>query len=303
MSDFFSSKDSTPSVSVAADPYKSVRDPLVNWLSQNIGQGKTYQGELVAPQTGAEKQSSDSLQQYANRTPSTTYMSGENTINQKLNGNYDPSTSPYYQAIKATSAQNLADTNRQIENASAGGGQYWGGARLQEQQRASTDNANNLNTVLGGLQQQNEQQKTALTPYALQAGQTDMNAPLATTAALQQYGALPRAIQQALDQANYQNWQSANIQQPLAIGQLAAGVQQPPMYTQNQYQPSPFSSMMSGPLGQAALSAVSSGAGNLFSPQVSAMSPQAFGGQYPGASTFNGPNTSFMNGPISLSGF
>lgn len=304
MSDFFKSKESTPSVSAIADPYGAVRTPLVNWLGANIGQGKSYTGEMVAPATGQEQQSLTSLDQYANRQPSTTYNSGENTINQKLNGNYDPASSPYYQAIKAQAGQNLADTNRQIENQTAGGGQYWAGARAQEQQRASTDQANSLNNTLGQLQQQNEQQKVALTPYALQAGQQDMNAPLQTAAALQQYGALPRAIQQALDQANYQNWQSANIQQPLAIGQLAAGVQQAPLYGQNSYSPSPFSQLMSGPLGQALGSTIPGMAANVFGGgQPGAMSPQAFGGTYPGASSYNAPNSSFMNGPLSLSGF
>lgn len=300
MSDLFSSKENTPSVTAVADPYQQVRQPLVNWLSQNIGQGKSYDGQLVAPATSQENQSLSALDSYANRQPSSTYTSGENAINQKLNGNYDPATSPYYQAIKAQSAQNLADTQRSIENQTAGGGQYYSGARTQNQQRATTDNANNLNTTLGALQQQNEQQKAQMAPLALQAGQNDMNAPLQTAAALQQYGSLPRAIQQALDQANYQNWQSANIQQPLAIGQLAAGVQQPPVYAQNSYSPSPFSSLVSGPLGQAGLGAVSSGISNLFAPNYLPQQTQAFGG---GTSQYQTPSTSFMNGPLSLSGF
>lgn len=298
MSDFFSSQQQTPSVSAVADPYASVRQPLTNWLSQNIGQGKSYQDQLVAPATAQENQSLDTLNQYANRTPAKTYQSGEDTINQKLNGNYDPSSSPYYQAIKAQASQNLADTNRQIENQTAGGGQYWGGARAQEQQRASTDQANSLNSTLGQLQLQNEQQKTQLTPYALQAGQNDMNAPLQTTAALQQYGSLPRAIQQALDQANYQNWQSANIQQPLSIGQLAAQVQQPPLYAQNSYTASPFSQVASS-LGPA-ISASGQMLSSVFGPQAGSMA--SYGGT-PGVTPYNMPSSSFMNGPLSLSGF
>lgn len=299
--DMFKSKESTPSVKAIADPYAAVRQPLVDWLGQNIGQGKTYTGELVAPATAQEQKSTQALDAYADRQPSETYKSGENAINEKLNGNFDPSSSPYYQAIKAQSAQNLADTQRDIENKTAGGGQYWAGARAQVQGRAATDNANNLNATLGQLQQQNEAQKAQMAPLALQAGQNDMNAPLQTAAALQQYGSLPRAIQQALDQANYANWQSANIQQPLSIAQIAAGVQQAPMYGQTTYNPSPFSQIMSGPLGQQIIGgvggAINSGAQNLFSPTFSA-APLQPANNYTMSSFMNS-----QNAPLSLNGF
>lgn len=293
MSDFFSSSQQAPAgVTTLVDPYGPLRTNLVNTLNSQVGQpGQSYSGELAAPLDQAQQQSGTALQQYANRTNSPTYNSGENQINKTINGNYDPSTSPYYQAIKAQAGQNMQTQNRQIDNQTAGGGQYWGGARAQVQQQASTANNNNLNATLGQLQQQNTQNQVALTPYALQAGENDMNAPLQTTAALQQYGALPQAYQQALDTANYQNWQSANIQQPLAYEQLAAQVQQAPLYGQNSYQPSPFSQLVgaSSPLLSAASSAFAPSTPNNqlnFSNNTAPYSP-----------------SSFMNGPVSLSGY
>lgn len=293
MSSFFSSQENTPSVSTVADPYAQVRNPLVSWLGQSVGQpGPSYSGQMVAPTTDAQNQSADTLQQYANRTNSPTYNSGESEINNTINGNYDPSTSPYYQAIKAQSAQNLTNTNKQIENQTAGGGQYYSGARVQAQGQAATSEANNLNSTLGALQQQNTALKAQLTPYALQAGTQDTNAPLATTAALQQYGGLQQAYQQALDTANYQNWQSSNIQYPLSIAQIAAGVQQPPVYGQNSYSASPFSQIANGPLGSIAATQIA----GAFSPS---QAPQT---SYSNNTAPYSPQ-SFLNGPVSLSGY
>lgn len=302
MSDFFSSSDQAPApVTTLADPYGAVRNPLVNTLGSQIGKpGQSYSGELVAPTDSQQNQSLTALGQYANRAPSPTYQSGENQINKTINGNYDPSTSPYYQAIKAQSAQNMQATNRQIDNQTAGGGQYWGGQRGQEQQQAATSNNNNLNSTLAGLQQQNTQNQVALTPYALQAGQNDMNAPLQTAAALQQYGALPQAYQQALDTANYQNWQSANIQQPLAIEQLAAQVQQAPLYGQDSYQASPFSQIVNSPLSGPALQSIGNFTNSMSGQPLTAAQSQQL--QYTnGYSPYS--SSSFMSGPVSLSGY
>lgn len=243
---FFKSSKSSPEVSVVADPYKKVRESLVDWLGGQVGKpGKTYPGELVAPMSEPEQKSQAYLEQYASGTPSTTRQLGKQEIESTLSGEYDPSKSPYYQAVKAEMARNLEDTQKSIADMAAGGGRYWTGARLGEQREAQTDYLSSLNTFLGQLAESERDKKLQVLPQALQYATEEEQEPLRKTAALQEFGALPRTIQQAIDQALYNEYLRTEQDYPLAIAQLAAGVQQAPLYGQVGYSPSMFSQLAS----------------------------------------------------------
>lgn len=141
-------------VNVAADPYGEVRNKLNSWLTSNIGQaGKKYTGEMVAPMSEQEKQSLAKLGDYSsyNLANDTTFQNAKNEINKTLTNQYDPTTSPYYQAVKAEAARNLDTTNKGIASQAAGGGRYFSGARMKQQQEAGTSVTNALNTMLGQM--------------------------------------------------------------------------------------------------------------------------------------------------------
>src|SRR3990167_3451137 len=151
LSDFF--MGGKPSYSVAVDPYKSTRESLTKWLDSQIGQNApAYGGEKVAPLSPYENQSFDFLRQYGDSGYGSTFQGAKNEINKTLSGGYDPSSSPYYQAVKAGADRNLAETQKNIaSNAAGGGGRYWTGARLKEQDNAATDTNIGLNQMLGGM--------------------------------------------------------------------------------------------------------------------------------------------------------
>lgn len=223
-------------VKTVADPYGSLRQPYIDWLQGQIGKsGPTYGGEITAPITSQETDSLGKVNDFANSdiTQNKTYKSANDFTNSFLNDNFDPSTSPYYQAIKATANTNLQDTNNQIASDAAGGGRYWTGARLKQQGRASTAVNENLNTTLAQLQQQNTQQKLGLIPQALTMANTEQQQPLQQAAAEQTFGALPRNLQQNTDNALLNQFYQSQYQYPLNIAQIIAGVQQPPVYQQN----------------------------------------------------------------------
>ncbi len=262
MGNFFSGdKNKGSGVSVAADPYGQVRAPLINYLSAGLSPSTAaqnqnfpqYQGQMVAPLSTAQNQSQKNLMQYANSSlnDNSTFQAGKSAINQMLNTTTDPSTSPYYQAIKAEANRNLGLTQQSVDNASAGGGRFWTGGRVQQQQQASSAAENSLNATLGNLALNEQQLKANILPTAQSYAATEQNYPLAQTAALQTYGALPQQYQQALDTALYNEWQAANYTRPDTTAQIAAAVQQPPLYQQNTSTPSPFS-QVAGPLGTAA---------------------------------------------------
>ncbi len=227
-------------IQVAADPYKEVREKLNEWLtgSQGIGQtGPQYPGERTAPMSGYEQQSLDFLKQYGQGGFSQPTQQAAGEISKTLTGQYDPSSSPYYQAMKAASARNLEETQRNIGSAAAGGGRYWGGARLGAQGEAATERNLGMDALLGQLAETERQRRIDILPQAMQMGQYMQEDPLRKATNMQALGALPRNISQAANDAAYQQWMQEQYQYPMDIGQLAAGIQQPPLYAQESKQP------------------------------------------------------------------
>ena len=250
MSKVFGGKEEKGGVDVVADPYQEVREPLIKWLKGTIGKSApAYGGQLVAPMSEQEEKSLGFLDQYAERQPSSTFSSGKKHIEDTLGGKYyDPTKSPYYQAVKAEAAQLKKEGLEDIAGEAASGGRYWTGARLGEQGEFVGDVTRGLQTTLGqfaeNLQEAERNRQMQAVPLAYQYGQYEEEAPLRTTAALQEFGSLPRLIQQALDDALYQEFVGAEREWPLAIGQLAAGIQQAPLYQEKGYSQSPFTGFL-----------------------------------------------------------
>lgn len=237
-------------VEIVADPYKQVREKFLNWLTPEIGQpGQTYPGQLVAPLSSQENQSFDFLRQYGEGgiTASQPFQQGKAEISKTLSGDYNPATSPYYQAVKAQASFNLADTQKQISNQAAGGGRYWAGARLKSQQEAASASDRGLNLVMGDLANKERDRMTSVIPQAFQYGQAEAQQPLQQAQAYQSLGALPRAVEQMLDTSNYQEWLRSQVDYPMDILNLAYGTQQPPLYQQDAPEkPSLWSDFLSG---------------------------------------------------------
>jgi hypothetical protein len=243
----FKSKKETPEVAVVADPYRDVREKLNAWLTGSTGIGQPteqYKKELVAPMSKQEEGSLDWLEEYTKAGPSATRTAATAEIGKVLGGQYDPTTSPYYQAVKAEAARNLEKSMADIKDASAAQGRYTTGARISEQAESAKDIALGLNTVLGQLADQERQRMISVLPYASEFATAEEQAPLQKATALQSLGALPRVTQQAYDEAVYNEWLRSTQEWPLNIGQLSAGVQQAPLYGQTGYSPSMFSQLL-----------------------------------------------------------
>jgi hypothetical protein len=244
---FKSKEKSSPGVTAAADPYGDVREGLNKYLSDNIGKtGTPYTGETVAPMSSQEEESMKSLDAYKNRTASDSTKAARTMAVNTLEGDYDPTKSAAYQAVKAEAMRSLGQQQDAIKDASAGGGRYYTGARLQQQREAGTDVVNRLSTIMGEGAEAERNRQVSMVPVAAALGESEELDPLKTTEALQTYGSLPRVIQQAQDEADLQEFLRTNYDFPMSIAQIAAGVQQAPLYTQNYMKPSLFSSIMQG---------------------------------------------------------
>lgn len=239
MSGLFKSKKQEPEFSTVYDPFSDVRKASGDWLKGQIGQtAKPYTGQLVAPMSGEESKSFDFLRKFTDSpAPESLNMANEE-LRKTMQGEYDPTTSPYYQAVKAESSRNLQSTLADIESDAAGGGRYWSGARLGEQREARTDVGNALNTLLGGMAETERGRRFEAIPLAMQLGQYEQGLPLQQATALQSLGSLPRELSQAGNEAAYSEWLRQN-EYPLQIAQLASPyATQQPVMAQTGYAPS-----------------------------------------------------------------
>jgi uncharacterized protein YidB (DUF937 family) len=239
---FGGGEEETPEVEAIYDPFAGLRGKLTQWLTGKIGQpAEQYGKEIVAPMGEEEKRSFDFLRKFTDMpTPESLTLGGEE-LKRTLTGGYDPSTSPYYQAVKAQAQKNLEDTLGDIASSAAGAGGYRTGARMALQRTARTDVTQGLNTMLGQLSEAERVRRLQAVPYAMQLGEYQQKLPLQQAMALQALGALPRTIQQAQNEAAYNEWLRATQEYPMQIAQLAspfAGAQ--PTLGQVGYQPSIF---------------------------------------------------------------
>jgi len=241
MGGLFKQKKTTPEVATVADPYGGVRSGLTSWLESQIGKpAEQYKGEMVSGMSPYEKESLKWLTSYGSQVPSVLRTTASSEIQKSLTGGYDPTTSPYYQAVKAEAARNLQDVQKGVADEAAGGGRYWTGARLKVQGEEAGKTANYLNQLLAQQAENERQRQISVLPYAQSFAEAEEQAPLQKATAMQTLGALPRTISDAQNQAIYQEWLRATQQYPMQVAQMASGVQQAPVYGQVGYQQSPF---------------------------------------------------------------
>jgi len=238
-----------------ANRFGSLEKPLTDYYSEKIGQpGPTYPGggkAAVAPLSPQEGQSFDFLRKFGEGDFGSTFGAGKAQIEKTLTNQFDPTTSPYYQAIKAESSRNLEDTQRNIADQAAGGGRYYTGARVARQQEASTERDLNLDTLMATLADKERERAIGVIPQALQYGQAEYQQPLEKAAAFQSLGALPRSISQAEKSFDVGQFQQSEVDYPKDIASMLSALLTGNQPVLQQNQPSGISQLMGG-LGQGA---------------------------------------------------
>jgi hypothetical protein len=239
---------------VVANRFGGLEKQLQDFYGSRLGQpGPTYPGggeAAVAPLTPYENQSFDFLRRFGEGGFGQTFQNASKTVNNTLNNRFDPTSDPYYQAVKAESNRNLEEEVKQIGNDASGGGRYYTGARIAKQADARTRNASNLNTVLGGLYNEDQNRALAAVPLGLSLEQAQKNLPMQQAAAYQALGGLPRQIEQGKRDFDVNQWFQSQFNYPLDIANSVSGLlnsNQPVLETP---QPGILQQLMQG-LGQA----------------------------------------------------
>jgi hypothetical protein len=171
--------------------------------------GTPYTGELVAPLSEYEQTGLGQLGEYLDwqlPTESNLYKLAESEMTKTLGEEYDPFTSEYYQAYRTNMERELQRAKDRLAATSAAENAYYGGGRLQNERLLEETALGNLAQTLAGLQEAERERRLGAVPTALELTQYGETAPLARIAASQQYGALPRTVEQTRLDAQYQEW-------------------------------------------------------------------------------------------------
>lgn len=244
----------SPTIKSTEDPAsKAARDKLMatampGAISAVQNAGQAYTGKLVADVSPIEQQGLDTLSQWL-KSPKTSdsslWKSAEGELSKTLSGNtYDPVAGTYYQGLRAAVMRELQNATNSLASKISARDAYFGGGRVASQGLLEEGAQNQLTQTLGQLSLQERQNRLAAVPQAQAMATAAGNEDLTRVAAAEQYGSLPRTIEQAKLDADYQEqlrqwaalgldldvvtgmatYQPPKTVQPSALSQVAQGV-------------------------------------------------------------------------------
>ena len=165
-----------------------------------------YKGQLSAPMTGTERQGQNMLSSYLNMPESPTLGAAERYTTNVLSGKYDPRQSPYYKSMRS---QIMRDANKiaaeklhgfaqegmlHSEPRAEGMREYWG------------DVQGDLGTLLGSMYETERGRMGEAASLAPTLTKTREDLPMGRIGAATAFGAIPREVQQADLDRQYQEY-------------------------------------------------------------------------------------------------
>lgn len=282
---------------------KAVSDPLSEYLKKNVGQGVAgYTGKLTAGPSQYEQQGLNTLGNYIAQ-PSEATGWGSAALKTQLSGapstNINPQASEDYfnNSVRAPLMKQFnEDIMPQVRERYNSGGMFYGTPRERAENNALQDLEGNLVSQKSNLAYQDEQARRGLAESAsarqlsaLPQGLAYGQEPLTRVAASQNYGALPRTLEQSDLMAQYAEWlrtrPESNPTLPMAlqyIDQAQMGM--------SQQQPTP--SIM-GPLAQMGSAYLLGGGAKSLNDLASPASPAGGAGLNPANYNFGGFNLGY----------
>jgi hypothetical protein len=185
--------------------------------------GEAYTGDLVAGMSPYEQQGMDQLSAYLNGgslSSQPLWGQASNELSNTLGGDaYDPVGGTYYQSFRNAVLRELTDAKNRLAANTSASDAFFGGGRIASEGKLEEGAMNTLAQELGRLSENERMNRlNAVTP-ATQMAQTLAAEPLSKAAAATQLGGLPRTIEQAQYDADYQEWlrQLADLGVPLDL--------------------------------------------------------------------------------------
>ena len=205
--------------------------PLGNKGVEFLDKGTApYAGDMTAPLSEQEVTGLKSLGEYLDSpSPVDSNLFGMTTdeLEKTLEGtHYDPATGPYYQAYRTSVMRELKQAKDRLAARSSARDNFFGGGRLDQERELEEGAVGNLTQTLGQLTAAERQNRLNAIPTALNQMGWAENLPLSRIGASQQYGSLPRQVEQQELNVRYQDFvrqlQNMGVSMQAAVG-IATG--------------------------------------------------------------------------------
>lgn len=185
----------------------AAKDPALERLRRA---GEPYQGPLTAALSEFEEAGLMGLGEYLQSpigTEGILYQSAEDEILKTLQGEaYDPASGPYYQAYRNQIMRELEEAKDRLAARASAGDKFFGGGRIATEGEMEESALGQLAVTLGGMAERERERRLGAVPRALEMTQYGEVAPVQRMATAFQFGQLPRLIEQAEMDAEYQEW-------------------------------------------------------------------------------------------------
>lgn len=215
--DFFKpKKEKAPAPEILETPQQNIARTSLGEYAKRFG-GETlvargapyrpYEGELVAGLTPTEQTGQDILSQFSVADEPSLFGLSRGELEKTIQGGFDPLTSPYYQATRDLLGRESEDQIEALRRSQQLRGAFRSTGGLREEGRLREGLQSRIGQVIGELALQERERQFKALPLAQVFAQTQEQAPIRRLQAIQQYGGLPRQIEQAGLGAGYQEFQ------------------------------------------------------------------------------------------------
>lgn len=224
-------------------------ESLANWATQYLSQyqpGKPYGGKFTAPMAKGEEMGQDWLMKYLEKEgPGEGYGLAWDELQKTMTGKYDPFTSPFYQAMREGAGYQLEEDIDVMRRGQGARGTYFQDTSMREENKMRLRSTNYLMQLLGSLAETERGRRWEGVGKAMELEKYAEGLPLEKAEAGMRVGALPRLIEQADLESQYQDFLRKQQEFAGAIP-AAQGVFATPMdYGVREWEaPSPFERIM-----------------------------------------------------------
>jgi hypothetical protein len=195
--------------------------------------GALYTGPRVAGMSAPEQTGINKLNQALNiNTPGPLFAQGKGEVSNILSGAYtNPETSPYIQAMQAIMDRNLQGQIDKSRLGAGARGSFYGTKAMEEETGLRQKSLEDRGLQIADMINKERDRMTAMVPEAkAYANYENVEFPMAQVGASQQYGALPRAVEQADMESQYQDWTRGRGELATTTGQALAASKSGPDY-------------------------------------------------------------------------
>ncbi len=171
--------------------------------------GEAYPGQLTAGLSEFEQLGLGTLGDYLSSelpTEGGLFQAAKGELLKTLEGGYDPNESQYWQAYQQNVQRLAQEAQDKINAQTSARDKYFGGGRIAVSGELQETVTGNLQQELGRLFEAERERRLGAVDPAMRLTTFEELAPLARVEASQQFGGLPRQIEQGGLDRNYNEW-------------------------------------------------------------------------------------------------